>query len=369
MVVFQFAVSIVLIAETIIVFQQIQHAKNRPVGFDREGIFHVEIRTDQLAKTNYNSLRDELLKTGVVENMAISDFPITGSASADASLTWQGKGPALRALVAMNSCTHDFPKTNGFQFVEGRDFSRDHSTDSAGVIVNELAANLISKDHVIGKKIKFGSGPEREIIGVIRDQIRSTPFVKQTPQLYYINYANAGYITVRLQQNTNVNSALTKVEATIRKFDEGAPFDFKFINEDYARLFKAEERIGNLASVFSFLTVMISSIGIFGLAAFASSQRTKEIGIRKVLGASALGLWIMLSGDFVKLVMVSVLIGMPLAYYLANEWLQQYDYRIDVSWSVFVVTGLSALAVTLITVSFQALKAAMMNPVDSIRTE
>ncbi len=165
MVVFQFTISTTLIIGTIVVFKQIQHAKERPVGFDRAGIIHIEIRTQDLERANYNSLRYELLSTGVVDNMAKSDFPITGGASADASLTWQGKDPAFRPLVAMNSCSHDFPKTNGFQFVEGRDFSREFSTDSSALIVNEMAASLFSDKSAIGKKIKFGSGKEREIIG------------------------------------------------------------------------------------------------------------------------------------------------------------------------------------------------------------
>jgi putative ABC transport system permease protein len=369
MVIFQFTTSIVLIIGTFVVFLQIQYAKDRPVGFDREGIFHIAIRTGDLAKADYNSLRHELLTSGAVENIAISDFPITGSMSADASLTWEGKDPALRPLVAMNSCSHDFPKTCGFQFVQGRDFSREHSTDSSAVIINEMAAKLISEKNVIGKKIMFGYGKEREIIGVIKDQVRWSPFVKQSPHLYYINYSGAGYLTIRLNPQVGIHEALQKIGSVINKFDAGAPFEYKFLDDDYARQFEDAERIGKLATVFSILAIFISCIGIFGLAAFAASQRTKEIGIRKVLGASVFTLWKMLSNDFVRLIIVSILLATPLAYYFASQWLQQYEYRVEISWMIFVVAGILALVITLLTVSYQALKAALVNPVKSLRTE
>ena len=369
MVVFQFTTSIVLIIGTLVVFLQIQHAKDRPVGFDREGIFHLPIRTDDLAQADYNTLRHELLASGAVENLSTSDFPITGSMSANASLTWEGKDPALRPLIAMNSCSHDFPETNGFQFIEGRDFSRELSTDSAAVIINEMAAKLISAENVIGKKIMFGYEKEREIIGVIKDQVRWTPFAKQSPHLYYINYSRPGYLTIRINPQMSIGEALQKIESVIKQFDAGAPFEYTFLDDDYARQFQDSERIGKLATVFTFLAIFISCMGIFGLAMFAATQRTKEIGIRKVLGASVFTLWKMLSTDFVYLVLVAILLGTPLAYYFASEWLEQYEYRVEISWTIFIVTGMLALVITLLTVSYQALKAALANPVKSLRTE
>jgi putative ABC transport system permease protein len=369
MVVFQFVISTSLIIGTIVVFQQIQHAKNRPVGFDREGIIHIAARTQDLAKANYNSLRNDLLSTGAVENVAQSDYPTTGGMSSEASLTWEGKDPASRPMVVMNSCSHDFPTTNGFQFIEGRDFSREFSTDSSAIIVNEMAAKLFSDKSAIGKKIKWGYGKEREIIGMIKDQVRWTPFSKQSPHIYYINYAEMGYLTIRLKSTIGVRDALTKIETVLKKYDPGAPFDYKFLDDDYARLFKDEERIGKIASVFAALAIFISCLGIFGLASFSASQRTKEIGIRKVLGASVLTIWKMLSRDFVWLVIVSILLATPLAYYFSNQWLQKYDYRIEISWWIFIMTGGGALAITLLTVSYQSIKAALMNPVNSLKSE
>lgn len=369
MVVFQFTTSISLIIATVVVFQQIQYAKDRPVGFDRKGIFYVSIHTLDLGQTNYNTLRADLLATGVVENMAKSDFPTTGSMAGDASLSWEGKDPAYKPLIAMNTCTHDFPGTNGFQFVQGRDFSREFSTDTMAVIINEMAARLISDKDVIGKKIRFGSGKEREIIGVIKDQIRWTPFTKQSPHLYYIKYEELGYLTIRLKPGVGVHTGLATVEAVLKKHAPGAPFNYTFIDDDYARLFSNEERVGNLATVFAGLTIFISCIGIFGLAAFAASQRTREIGIRKVLGASVFNVWHLLSLDFAWLVLAAIFLATPLAWYVTNQWLAQYDYRVEVSWWVFAVTGIAAILITLLTVSFQSIKAAMANPVNSLRSE
>ena len=369
LVVFQFTISIVLIIGTVVVFQQIQHAKDRPVGFDLDGILQIRVHTENLSKANYNSLRHDLLSTGVVDNMAKSYFPITGGMAADASLTWEGKDPASQPLIALNSCSHDFPKTNGFQFIEGRDFSREFSTDSSAVIVNEMAAKLFSNESVIGKKLKFGYAKEREIVGVIKDQIRWTPFSKQSPHIYYVNYEEVGYLTIRINTNANVQSALDKIEGVIKKYDADAPFEHKFQDDDYARLFNDEERIGKLASVFASLAIFISCLGIFGLASFTASQRTKEIGIRKVLGATIVGVWKMLSRDFVWLVIVSILFAVPVAYYFSNEWLQQYEYRVEISWWIFIITGIGALVVTLLTVSYQSFKAALMNPVNSLKSE
>lgn len=368
LVVLQFVTSIVLIISTAIVFQQVQFAKDRPVGFDREGIIHIRLTTEALAKSDYNLLRHELLSTGVVDNMAFSDFPITGAMAADASLTWEGKDPAQTPLFAMNSCSHDFPKTSGFHFVQGRDFTREQASDSSAVIVNELAAALIG-DPVLGKKIQFGHGKEREIIGVIKDQVRWTPFVKQSPHLYYVNYAARGYLTVRLSSKTNIHEAIQKVEKVIKRIDPGFPFEYKFVDDDYARLFHSEETIGKLAAIFSALAIFISCIGIFGLATFSVAQRTKEIGIRKVLGASVFSVWKILSKDFMNLVLMAILLATPLSYFLADRWLQQYDYRISISWENFVFAAVLIVLLTLVTVSHRTLKAAYKNPAESLKTE
>lgn len=369
LIIFQFTTSVVLIIGTVVVFQQIQYAKDRPAGFDREGIIHVPIRTDGLARADYNSLRQELLTTGVVNDMAISDFPVTGTMSANASLTWEGKDPSSHPLVAMNSCSHDFPKTNGFQFVEGRDFSRDLASDSMGVIVNELAADLMGREDILGKKVTFGYGKPRQVIGVIKDQVRWTPYVKQSPHIYFINYGATGSLTVRFTKTADTRDGLQEVEAVIKKFDPSAPFNYEFLDDDYASLFMQEERIGMLASVFASLAILISCIGLLGLASFATIQRSREISIRKVLGASVFGLWKMLLKDFLLLVVAAIALGIPIAWFLSSKWLQQYEYRTEPSWIIFLLTGVMAIIITIVTVSFETLRAALANPVRALKSE
>lgn len=369
LVVFQFAISILLIIGTAVVFLEIRHAKERPVGFDREGIIQMPVRTKDLANTDYNLLRNELIATGAVLDMAKSDFPITGSMAGDASINWEGKDPEFHPLIAMNKCSHDFPAVNGFRFVAGRDFSRELASDSSAVIVNEMAAALFGKADVLGMKISFGYGKERQVIGVIQDQIRWTPFSEQSPHMYYVDYSGMGHLTMRLNPTMPTVDALKLVEEGIRRHDPSSPFEYKFQDEDYARLFRNEERIGKLSAAFSILAIAISCVGIFGLAAFAASQRVKEIGIRKVMGASVFRLWAMLSAEFVWLVLLAIAIAFPVAYYLSAQWLSQYDYRVEVSWEVFAITGALALIITLATVSYQALRAAWLNPVSSLRSE
>ncbi|MEJ1239652.1 ABC transporter permease [Chryseolinea sp. T2] len=367
MVVFQFTISILLIIGTIVVFLEIQHARNREVGFDRAGIIQMQVLTKDLANADYNALRAELISSGAVENMAKSDFPMTGAVAADASLSWEGKDPDVHPLIALNHCSHDFPATNGFQFVEGRDFSHDLASDSSAIIINEMAAELFGRDKAIGMKIKFFSGKERTVVGIIRDQIRWTPFSKQSPHIYYVSYEGMGHLTIRLNPNMPTAEALKKVEEVIHRHDPNSPFEYEFQDENYGKMFRDEERMGKLAAVFAVLAIAISCIGMFGLAAFAASQRIKEIGIRKILGASVFKLWGMLSLDFVLLVLVAMVLAFPISYYLMGSWLAQFEYRIDITWGIFALSGVLALLITLLTVSYQALRAAGANPVNSLR--
>lgn len=367
MVVFQFTISILLIIGTIVVFLEIQHARNREVGFDRANIIQMQVLTRDLAETDYNGLRNDLIASGAVENMAKSDFPITGAVGADAAISWEGKDPDLHPLIAINRCSHDFPATNGFQFVEGRDFSHELASDSSALIINEMAADLFGRTKALGMKLRFFSGTERTVVGIIKDQIRWTPFTKQSPHVYYVSYEGLRHLTVRLNAAMPAADALKKVEEVIHRHDPDSPFEYEFQDENYARLFRDEERMGKLAAVFALLAIAISCIGMFGLAAFAAGQRIKEIGIRKVLGASVFKLWGMLSMDFVWLVVLAILVAFPIAYYVMGQWLAQYEYRIDISWVIFAVTGALALIITLLVVSYQALRAAWANPVHCLR--
>lgn len=366
MVILQFTVSITLIIGTIIVFQQIQHAKNRPIGYDRSGLLQINISPNMYGK--YYPLRDDLLKSGAVFEMSESSSPTTGIYSNQIGFEWEGMEPNSLPLFGTIACTHDFGKTIGWKIVQGRDFSRDFSTDTAAFVLNESAVKLTGIKNIIGKTIRYNGKP-RQVVGVIKDMVMQSPYEPAVPTIFLMDYEWANLINVKLMPNAPVDQALKKVEAVFKKHDPDSPFEFKFADEEYEAKFRAEERIGKLARVFAVLAVFISCLGLFGLAAYTAEQRTKEIGIRKALGASVAQMWAMLSKEFVYLVIVSCVIASPIALYFLNDWLKKYEYHIELSWIVFAVSAFLAVLITILTVSFQAIKAALMNPVKSLRSE
>jgi putative ABC transport system permease protein len=367
LVVMQFTVSITLIIGTIIVFKQIKYAQNRPIGYNREGLISIPMNTPEI-RNKYQALRDDLLKTGVVENMAQSSSPITNVWANQIGFDWKGKDPNSIPAFGTIGVTHDFGKTVNWQIKQGRDFSRNFSTDTSGFILNEAAAKVIGFRNPVGETIKF-NGSKMQVLGVIKDLVMESPFEPIKPTVFFLSYDWADIISVRLKPETPVKDALSKVETVFKKHDPGSPFNYKFVDEEYAQKFSSESRIGTLASIFAGLAILISCLGLFGLASFMAEQRTKEIGFRKVLGASVRNLWQLLSKDFVVLVIISFVISIPIAYYYLHNWLQNYTYRTEITWWVFALAGSGALVITLLTVSYQAIKAAVANPVKSLRTE
>jgi putative ABC transport system permease protein len=367
LVVIQFTVSIALIIGTIIVFRQIQYAKDRPVGYTREGLISIDMSTPDLYG-HYDAIRADLIATGAVENMAQSSSPITNVYSNQIGFNWEGKDPNTLPLFGIVATTYDFGKTIGWQIKEGRDFSKDFATDSAALILNESAVKLTGLKNIVGKNIKWNDD-NYSVVGVIKDMVMESPYTPVKPTIFTMNMNWASVITIRIKPTVPAREALTKIETVFKKYNPGAPFDYKFTDEEYAKKFEDEERIGNLATFFAILAIFISCLGLFGLASFVAEQRTKEIGVRKVLGASVFNVWRMLSKDFVLLVIISCVIAIPIAWYYLNEWLQRYEYRTPIAWWVFAVAGFGALGITLLTVSFQAIKAALTNPVKSLRSE
>jgi ABC-type antimicrobial peptide transport system permease subunit len=368
LVVIQFTFSIALIIGTIIVYKQIQYAQNRPVNYSRDGLITVPMTTPDLYG-HYEALRSDLIATNVVDNMAESSSPTTAVYSNQIGFNWQGKDPNSLPSFGTIAVTLDFGKTIGWQVKEGRDFSKEFATDSLGMILNESAVKLVNmKRDIVGQTIQFNDR-NYTVLGVIKDMIMESPYepVKPTVFFYDANWANV--ITVRMKNGVGVKEALTKIESVFKKYNPGSPFDYNFNDEEYAKKFADEQRVGRLATFFTILAIFISCLGLFGLASFVAEQRKKEIGVRKVLGASTYNLWQMLSREFALLVIISCVIAIPLAWYYLDDWLKQYDYRTSISYWVFIFSGLGALAITLITVSFQAIKAAVANPVKSLRTE
>jgi ABC-type antimicrobial peptide transport system permease subunit len=367
LVVVQFSISIALIIGTIIVYRQIEFAKDRPVGYNRDGLITVMMNTPDLYG-HYDVLRNDLMATGQVANMAESSSPSTDIWSNNIGFSWPGKDPNSLPLFGTVGVTYDFGKTIGWQIKEGRDFSRSFLTDSTAMIMNEAAVKLTGLKNVIGLTIKWDTTPH-QVVGVIRDMVMESPYEPVKPTFFFLNPGWASVVTVRLKPSATMREGLAKVEAVFNKYNPSAPFEYKFTDEEYARKFEDEKRIGNLSTFFAILAVFISCLGLFGLASFVAEQRTKEIGVRKVLGASVFNLWQMLSKDFLGLVILSCAIAIPVAWYFLHQWLQKYPYRTDISWWIFIIAGAGAMVITLLTVSYQAIKAALMNPVSSLRTE
>ncbi|GAB3693339.1 ABC transporter permease [Spirosoma flavus] len=366
LVVIQFTVSITLIIGTIIVFQQIQHAKNRPVGYDRSNL--LQTYTSPGTSGKFDPLRDDLLKTGVVYEMSQSSSPTTGVWSNQIGFEWEGKDPKTLPLFGIVACTHQFGKSIDWKILEGRDFSKDFSTDTSAFILNEAAVKLTGLKNIVGKTIRYNGKP-MEVVGVIKDMVMESPYEPIKPTIFLVRYDWSNVINIRLKPNTPIDEALQKLKAVFKKYDPDTPFDFKFTDQEYDAKFRTEERVGKLARVFAVLAIFISCLGLFGLASFMAEQRIKEIGVRKVLGASVFSLWGLLSKEFVRLVILAFLIAAPIAWYFLDDWLQHYDYRTKISWTIFLLSGLGATVITLLTVSYQAIRAALVNPVKSLRSE
>ena len=367
LVVIQFTVSITLIIGTIIVFRQIQYAKDRPVGYSRDGLITVEINTPEIYG-HYNALRDDLLASGAVENMAESNSQPTEVTSNQIGYDWPGKDPSTTPLFGTISVTHDYGKTINWQIKEGRDFSRNFTSDSGAFVLNESAVKLMGIAHPVGVLVKW-NGKARPIVGVIKDMVMQSPFTPVQPTIFFLDYGWTNDIIVRIKPTMPVREALGRIEPVFLRHNPGSPFSYKFVDEEYARKFSDEQNVGHLASIFAILAIFISCLGLFGLASFVAEQRTKEMGVRKVLGASIFNIWKLLSTEFVVLVIISCVIATPLAWYYLDQWLKKYEYHTGIPWWIFVAAAIGALIITVATVSYQAIKAALANPVKSLRTE
>jgi putative ABC transport system permease protein len=376
LVVVQFTVSVSLIIGTLIVYQQVQFAKNRPVGYTREGLIMMEMKSaDFYGK--YDVLRNELKNTGAVEEMSQSMGEVTAVVSGNNGFEWRGKDPTIQESFGTLAVTQEHGKTVGWQFVQGRDFSREFASDSSGMVINETAAKYMGFQNAVGELVTWNWWENNrpplhyKILGVIKDMVMESPYEPVTPTVFYLKGHNGdvSWINIRINPQVGISEALPKIEAVFKKIIPSAPFEYKFVDDEYALKFATEERLGKLTSFFGTLAIFISCLGLFGLAAFVAEQRTKEIGIRKILGATMINIWQLLSKEFVFLVTISCAIAVPISFLLMSDWLENYTYRADLSVWVFVAAGMSALSITLLIVGLQTLKATTANPVESLRSE
>ena len=364
--VLQFTVSIVLIIGTFVVFKQIEFAKDRPVGYDRNNFITMSAHG---LHEHFEAFRNELIQTGKIAEVAESETNLTNTFITNSGFTWRDKSPGMQEEFVTLGITREFGKTINWQIKEGRDFSSDFATDSNAIIINEAAAKYLGFEHPVGETIQWGKREQMHIIGVVKNMITQNPYEPVKQAFFYLRKGYLGSINIRIAPMSSMTNALHTIQTVFKKYNPQQPFDYRFVDEDYAKNFDTEMRVGKLATFFAALAIFISCLGVFGMTSFIAEQRTKEIGVRKVLGATVLNVWQLLSKDFVWMVVISFVIAVPLSYYFMHSWLQSYQYRTELSWWIFGTTGLGTLVITLLTVSVQSIKAAVANPVKSLRTE
>lgn len=373
LVVFQFTVSIMLIIGTIIIYQQIQHVKDRPLGMDKENLIVTDVVGD-IAK-NYSSIKQELLATGNVENVALSDHNTLYGGNNTNGLTWEGKAPGANILVSTRYVTPGFMETLGIKIMEGRDFKPNDVLDTVNmnVIITKSFEKTMGNESAIGKVIRYDGDPNETtatVVGVANDYVYGNMYGKPDPVLFVCTAPkNTTTMYIRTKAQSDTRQTMGQIENIMKEGNPAYPFNFTFVNEQFNRMFLSEMLIGKLSRIFALLAIIISCLGLFGLAAHTAERRTKEIGIRKVLGSSVAGIASLLSKDFIKLVAVSCLVAFPLGWWIMGNWLKDYSYRIDIEWWIFILAGVLALLIAVLTISFQAIKAALANPVKSLRTE
>ncbi len=367
LVVLQFSSAIILITASIIVTQQLNKVQDRQTGYSKHNLIYTIMEGD--IEKNYSSIKKELLTSGIAESVTKTNSPITETWSNTWGVEWKGKSEDNMTLVHRLAADDAITKTMRMEIIAGRDFDlKTYPTDSTAAIVNESMVKLMNFENPIGQIVK-DNGIDWRIVGVVKNFVINSPFQKVEPMV--IEGAKAWFNVIHIKFNQKITTAesLANAEAIFLKYNPEYPFNYEFVDQVYAKKFDTEKRTSSLISLFTLLTIFISCLGLFGLASYMAENRIKEIGIRKVLGASVQSITTLLSKDFLKLVGIAIVLAVPISWYMMNKWLQEFAYRIHISWWTFVLAGLSALAIALITVSYQAIKAAIVNPVKSLRTE
>lgn len=363
----QFTVSVVLIIGTSVVYLQIQHAKNRPLGYSSNGLVSIPI-TKPLFE-HLDAARTQLQGDGAVVELAHATVSVTQQYGSSSRFDWQGKDPNLSIDFPFYPVSVDYGKTIKWNLTMGRDFERGRLADSSAMILNKAAADYMAFPNPVGETIRWGGQPY-EVIGVIDNMVMTSPYAPPRPTIYVMSNDDPdGVLLARLNPEVPASESIAKIEAVYKQYSPDRDFTYEFTDVAFNRKFGNEERVGTLATTLAGLAIFISCLGVFGLSSFTAEQRTKEIGVRKVLGASIFDLWQMMSKDFVVLVTISCVVAVPIAYLLLNDWLQSFAYHIGVPlWTFFAATG-STLVITLVTISWHTLSAAGANPVKSLRVE
>ncbi|MEO9869833.1 ABC transporter permease [Ekhidna sp.] len=373
LVVFQFAISILLMIGTFTVHNQIQHAKSRPVGYDQEDLITVRGRSSEFYK-KFDVLRETVKQTGMVEEMASANYPLMNTLGNNGGFRLEQNDAAYSFSFNTIFVTPEYGAATKWELLAGRDFSREHGDETQNIIISESAVEQMGLENPVGKRLISQRGmrdrqKELTIIGVVKDMIKGSPYEPPMPLMLFASEDAESYSFIRMKKGVRYVEAIPKIQAAFEKILPGHPFNYEFVDDAYSTKFRSEEKIGSLATFFSGLAIVISCLGLFGLSAFIVEQRTKEIGIRKVLGASIPTLWKLLSKDFSLLVVISSVLAIPAASYFLNGWLENYEYRIEITWWMYAIAAIGGFFIALFTVSYHSLKASLGNPVDALRSE
>ena len=367
LVVLQFTFAITLIVCTLIIEQQVRYAQERESGYNKNNLVYTFLAGDILK--NYDLIKHDLVAKGIATAVTKSSAPLT-QGWASGSADWPGKDPNDKTEFNLYFCDDGLVTTAGLQLAQGRDMDlKNYPTDSTAVILNETAVRVMHLKHPIGQVLPR-DGQHFHVVGVVKDFILQSPYDPVVPML--ILGAKNGWfnlIHVKLNGANSTAKGLAGMEQVFRQYNPNYPFEYHFIDQEYAKKFSDEQTTGTLSLLFAGLTIFISCLGLFGLAAYMAETRIKEIGVRKVLGASVTSIAALLSKDFVRLVVISILIASPVAWWSMNKWLAGYHYHIDIAWWIFLAAGCIAIFIALFTVSFQAIRAALANPIRSLRSE
>ncbi len=364
LVVLQFFFATLLIIGTIVVSEQIRFVKKRDLGYDQKNLIMIP-HSDEIGK-NFSSIRNELMATGAVSSVTKSNSPITDVYSNN-FLSWPGKPEEEKVLFVTVTTELDYTKTMGIKILEGRDFVG--AGDSSSVLINKAAADVMGLKENLGTEVVYWGDRKSKIVGVIDNVLMGSPYRKPSPMFVAYQPGWASSVTVRLEETADITGALKKVEDVFKKYNPAYPFEYQFVDEQFNKKYTTINLISTLANLFALLAIIITGMGLFGLAAFTAEQRTKEIGIRKVMGASVPGLVTLISKEFSFLVMISFVLSAPFAWWFLNSFLERYPYRIAFPWWAIGVAGIIALIFALLIVGTQALKAATSNPANSLRSE
>lgn len=366
LVVIQFTVSIIFIISTIIVYQQVNHVKSRDLGFDRENLIRLPVNGDVIK--NFNPIKQDMIGSGKIENVGLNNSAILLGGNNGWGFEWQGATDTEDIVISKRYISSGFFETAGMQIVQGRGFNDELDNSSNNILITETFAELMGEGSVIGRTVRR-DGETYTVIGVVKDYLYGDMYGTSDPVMFFNSHGYAQYLYVKSKSGVMITETLVAMENVMRKHNPAFPFEYQFVDDAFDAIFKSEKLIGNLSQIFALLAIIISCMGLFGLASYTAERRKKEIGVRKVLGSSIRGIVKLLSKDFMRLVFFALLIAGPIAWWIMQNWLEGFAYRIEINWLVFAFAGLIAICIALLTVSFQAIKAATANPIKSLRTE